>query len=411
MRRPHYAWVVCLGGGLSLFTIIGLGINIFSVYQPYIIELNGFTNAQGSLITTIRSLFSLVAMLTVNQLCSRFGLRAIMTGGMLLLSASCVCFGMAEHFLIYCVAAALTGLAYGYGGMIPLSLVIGHWFRDRRGFALGLAAAGSGVSTIFAPSIVTRLIENRGMRTAFLLEAAVILGLAVLVWILVRSSPEDLKLEPYYLEGKTAVDECVPTRRAPRGMTRVLWGTVLVAGFLIGGPGGPGFSHLTVLYTTSGYDSMVVADILAYLGFTLCVGKIICGQVYDVLGGWWANFYIFGIYAVGFSLCCLAPLGGSVLPFLAMTAFGMGVPISAIPFAVWAGDLFGDDGYEGAVRSLTVAYALGSLVFGPAPGVLADWFKSYVPAYALFALILVVSMLIVQYAYYKVCMDSKRQVV
>ena len=46
MNRPHYAWAVCLGGCLSLFTVVGLGINIYSVYQPYIIEFNQFTNAQ-----------------------------------------------------------------------------------------------------------------------------------------------------------------------------------------------------------------------------------------------------------------------------------------------------------------------------------------------------------------------------
>lgn len=408
MRRPHYAWAICLGGSLSLFTIMGLGINIFAIYQPFIIEQNAFSNVQGSLITTIRSLFSLFAMFTVNQLCARFGLRQVMTGGIVLLSLSCVCFGMANAFPLYCIAAALTGLAYGYGGMVPLSLVIGHWFQERRGFALGLASAGSGISTIFAPALVTRLIEERGVRTAFFVEAGVVLALACLVWLLVRNSPQDLAMEPYRRNGGRNTSGAAPKRLPPEGMNGLLWGLVLAVAFLLGGPGGPGFSHLTVLYSTSGYDSMMVAKILAYLGATLCVGKIICGQVYDALGGWWANFYIFGMYAVGFSLCCLAPLGKEILPFVAMTAFGLGVPISAVPFAVWARDLFGDDGYENAVRTLTVAYALGSLLFGPVPGALADWFGSYVPAYALFALILLGTMLVIQYVYHASGVRRKR---
>lgn len=399
MRRPHYAWAVCLGGALSLFAIIGLGINIFSVYQPYIISQNGFTNAQGSLITTIRSLFVLFAMLTVNQLCARFGLRRVMTLGMGLLALSCACFGLAGSFPAYCAAAALTGLAYGYGGMVPLSLIIGHWFRDRRSFALGLASAGSGVSTIFAPALVTRIIETRGMRTAFLLEGCFILALGLLVWLLVRSTPEEAGLEPYRLGGTGA--PIPPPRPAPEGMTKPLWLALLFAAFLIGAPAGPGFSHLTVLYTSSGYDSMAVAAMLSYLGLTICVGKIICGQVYDALGGWRANFYTFGVFLAGFALCCMAPLGGMILPFAAMTLFGLGLPISAIPFAVWAGDLLGDAGYESAVRSLTVAYALGMLLFGPVAGILADRFGGYVPAYALFAGLLGLSMFIVQYAYHR----------
>ena len=181
--RPHRAWAVCLGCSLALFTVMGLGVNVFTIYQPWIIQVHGFSNAQGSWITTTRSLFTLAAMLTVNQLCARIGLRLVMTLGVVLLALSCFCFGLADSFPLYCAAGALTGLAYGYGGMVPLSLAVGHWFRDRRGLALGLAAAGSGVSTIFVPTLITGIIQAHGMRAAFLLEglAVVVLGLLVSV--------------------------------------------------------------------------------------------------------------------------------------------------------------------------------------------------------------------------------------
>ena len=405
MRRPHYAWAVCLGGGLSLFAIIGLGINIFSVYQPYIIAQNNFTNAQGSLITTIRSLFVVGAMLTVNQLCARFGLRQVMTCGMGLMVLSCVCFGLAGNFPAYCVAAALTGLAYGYGGMVPLSLVIGHWFRDRRSFALGLSSAGSGVSTIFAPALITKIIETQGMRAAFFLEAAFVLALTAVVWLLVRNAPSDLGLEPYHLGG--AETPVPPPQPTPTGMTKFLSCALLFAAFLTGAPGGPGFSHLTVLYTSSGYDSMTVASLISYLGLVICVGKILCGQIYDAVGGIRGNIYIFGVFFLSFILCCMAPLGGLPLPYLAITLFGLGVPISNVSFASWASDLYGDAGYESAVRSFTVAFAIGMLLFGPLPGILADLFGSYVPAYALFAFTLLASMAIVLYAYRKLDVGHK----
>ena len=85
MKRPHYAWMVCLGSALVLFSTIGLGVNVFTIYQPEIILANGFSNAQGSWITTTRSLFILAALLTVNQLCQRLGLRLVMTLGVVLL--------------------------------------------------------------------------------------------------------------------------------------------------------------------------------------------------------------------------------------------------------------------------------------------------------------------------------------
>ncbi len=399
MKKPHYAWVVSLGGALSLFTIIGLGINIFSIYQPYIIEQNHFTNAQGSLITTVRSLFILAAMMSVNQLCARLGLRRVMTFGMGLMTLSCVCFSLARSFPAYCLAGALTGLAYGYGGMVPLSLLIGHWFQSRRSFALGLTSAGSGVSTIFAPKIITGIIQTHGMKTAFLVEAGFCLVMTVLVWLLVRSTPSDVGMAPYRSGGsETASPFLTP---APQGMTRPLFLALLFAAFLTGAPGGPGFSHLTVLYTSSGYDSMSIAAYLSFLGVMICVGKLLCGQIYDVVGGLLGNYYTFGCFFAAFLLCCTAPFGSPLLPYLAMLLFGLGIPISNVSFAVWANDLFGNEGYASAVRSFTVAFALGMLLFGPVPGLLADFFGNYIPAYLLFAGTLVVSMIIVQLTYRK----------
>lgn len=67
-------------------------------------------------------------------------------------------------------------------------------------------------------------------------------------------------------------------------MTPALRLSLLLAVFLIGGPGGPGFSHLTVLYTTAGYDSASAALLISYLGLVICVSKILCGQIYDRFG-------------------------------------------------------------------------------------------------------------------------------
>ncbi len=191
------------------------------------------------------------------------------------------------------------------------------------------------------------------------------------------------------------------TARPPAGMTPALRLSLLLAVFLIGGPGGPGFSHLTVLYTTAGYDSASAALLISYLGLVICVSKILCGQIYDRFGSRAGNWYVHLVFLAGLLLCCLAHLGGMLPAFAAMTLFGLGLPISAVTFAIWSADLFGDAQYEGAVRSLTVSYALGMLLFGPIPGLLADRFHSYVPAYALFALCLAVSLVIIQRAYRK----------
>ncbi len=392
-NRPHRAWLICLGGALAMFAVMGLGVNVFSIYQPEIIRLNGFTDAQGSWITTTRSLFILATLLCVNQLCARFGLRRVMSAGVLLVGLSCLCFAFADRFLLYCAAAALTGVGYCLAGMVPVSLAVGRWFQDRQGLALGLASAGSGVSTVFAPVLLTGVLKEQGMTAAFLWEGAVIFLCAALVWRLMGDTPGEEG--PYRRPGAAPVQP--PARRRGAGLSREQWGLLLLAALFVGATGGPGFSHLTMLYTSSGYSSLFVAGLLSYLGATISLGKIICGQVYDRLGGRGGNRFAFGTLLLALALCALAPVGGALLPVLAITAFGLGLSITAVSPARWAGDLCA--GYESGVRTITLAYTAGMLVFGPLPGLLADWLGGYVPAYAAFFALLLAAYLIVQGLY------------
>ena len=66
---------------------------------------------------------------------------------------------------------------------------------------------------------------------------------------------------------------------------------------------------------------------------------------------------------------------------------------------MWAADLYGEAGYARALRANTAAYIAGVLLFGPVPGTLADYFGSYVPAYALFALVLAAAMILIRRIY------------
>ena len=397
MHKPHYAWMVCLGAALSLFAVMGLGVNTFTIYQPEIISLNGFTNAQGSWITTTRSLFILGTLLTVNQLCAKLGLRLVMTLGMFLLGLSCFSFGLSTTFPMYCFSAALTGVGYCLGGMVPLSLIISNWFTARRGLALGLASAGSGVATIFAPTIVTRLIRSSGLKTAFFAEGTLILVLCTIVFLLLRDTPASTGRTPY--GGKPAASTPSDSSRAGHGKKPVL--LILLASFLLGGPVGPAFSHLTVLFTTEGFDPLTVAGLISYMGLAITVSKIFCGQLYDRLGGLWSNYIVLGVYQVGILLCALAGTGSLPLAYLAITAFSFGISVTGVSPAVWAKDLVSDTDYAATVRAITTAYTLGMLVFGPIPGIMADRFGSYVPAYLLFALFHLILTALIQGVYHR----------
>src|SRR5699024_7744381 len=79
--------------------------------------------------------------------------------------------------------------------------------------------------------------------------------------------------------------------------------------------------------------------------------------------------------------------------------FGLGLPVSCMSQSVWAKDLLGDAGFAHGLKWLQSLFALGILLFGPVPGMLADAFGSYEPAYALFFLMTAVSLLLMGWVY------------
>ncbi len=394
--KLHRSWLVCLGGGLALFTSMGLGMNIYSTYQPYIIALNNFTNAQGSLVTTVRSFFSILAMLATSWLVKKFGLRGTMVAGMICSVLAYVVFGLATTFPAYCVGGALSGLSYAMAGMIPLSFAISRWFDVRRGFALGLAASSTGVATIIAPTFVTQSIQARGLSATFFSEAVIMVVLTLLVVALVRNSPQELGLTPYGYG--TEVNTATHSQKIPP-ISPAHWRMMLAASFLAGAPVGAGFAHLTVLYSTEGFSPDQITLLFSYLGVVLMFGKVVYGQISDVLGGYRSNYLIFGVTILGMSLCCLAPLGSMALAFLAMTGVALSLSLSSITQSIWVCELVSTREYEGRVRLLNVAFMLGNLSFSASPGILADITGSYVPAVAIFGGLSVVALVLIQLVY------------
>lgn len=397
MRRIPYAWLICAGGTIMLFTSIGLGVNVFSVFHPHLMEYAGLTNTQASFITTTRSLFMLLGMMSAGGLAEKIGLRRMCTLSMLMLTVACTLFAFSDSLLVYCGAGALIGLSYCWGGVIPSTLLVNQWFRDRQALALGIISAGTGLATILAPTPITWIIETYSLSTAFLAQGGFVALLAALVWVVVRDRPEELGMEPYCSGVNSGA--AVYQRSAPHDVTPARWALVLAAAFLIGGPTSLGISHFGVLYSTEHYSSAVVAGLVSCMGLCLMVGKIIYGQLVDRLGGHLSNFISYGLVFIGYGLCCLAPNGNEGLAYTAMIFVGFGMPISNLAPAIWSKDLMSGPNFSKSLKWCQTTYALSIFLMGPLPGILADATGSYVLPYFIFLLMLVLSLVLVSWVY------------
>jgi OFA family oxalate/formate antiporter-like MFS transporter len=76
---------------------------------------------------------------------------------------------------LYCLAGM--GAAFVYSGSIGSAL---KWFKDRRGFASGIMAAGFGGGTALSIPIISSIIASRGYRSAFI-ATGIFQGIVILI--------------------------------------------------------------------------------------------------------------------------------------------------------------------------------------------------------------------------------------
>lgn len=397
--KLHYGWIICVGCLLLHACTCGLTATCFSAYLPYIKTALALNNTQTSLIVTMRSLSSMLAMLTCNRYYKLFSLRIGVVVSCLFLVVSCLMFAWASSIFMCYLAAAIMGIAYAYGTMVPISFFMRNWFADRRSTALAIAACGSGVTTAIAPTIITNSTETFGLTRTFLAEAGIVAVCAALLFLILRDSPADLNLAPYRQgDRQKEKQQKAPALRdvnLSRRETRLLMFTILLVGCL----GAPYLSHLTLHYRNVGYTSTQTAAALSMIGIVMIGGKFLFGVASDRFGSYRINYLFLGSWLLACGVTTM--LNGVSLELLYFATFlsGIGISLGTIGITVWVGDLSSEENYAKNITSSQFAFSLGALVWSPIPGILADLTGGYEAAYVIFGVMVALTMIIVQAIY------------
>ena len=191
LSRPvFFGWYIVAGG--VLIEAFGYGCRYsFSVFFPTLIDQFGWPrDMTASILSTHLLFYGLTAPLT-GYLVDRFGPRATMLSGTILLAAGLILsrWGSSPwHF--YFTFGILTGAGLCLLGSVSLTMVLRNWFERRRGAAISLVYFGSGAAYGCYP-LVAWLIDNLGWRDAFLAEGIFILVVFTpLISIIMISHPE-----------------------------------------------------------------------------------------------------------------------------------------------------------------------------------------------------------------------------
>ena len=308
-ERPHRAWYVLLGCTMILCSTSGILNNIGQFYKPLAVAFStpektiGISNV--ALGRTFQILFAAFFVFFFgNKLLSKHFKPVICTAAIIysgqyfLLSRIQ---SLTQLYIIQCIGGAAISILQ----LLLVMRTINRWFYKRKGFAVGISAAGAGLTSIFLSSTLGTIIANMGWRSGYVFFGIVTFVLALGGTILIQESPEVCGLKPYGWDEKTEADKTSKVLNAsvPEKsiyMRPELYLVALVVssfGFLM-----TSTAHTSTYATSIGYG--VVAS--AYISSVGLAGntsvKLIIGIVRDKLGTTKAGIIEFTISAIGYSL-------------------------------------------------------------------------------------------------------------
>ncbi len=406
--RFFYGWIIVAVAFVSLAVVFGIRLT-FSVFLVELTKDFGWSRSGMAGIYSVNMAAVAVLLPFVGRLQDSWGARKLFTVGGITMGIALLASSRIDSlWQLYIAYGILTALGIAILSIGLHSAMVSRWFsaRGRRGTAIGMALAGTGVGVLVLTPVTDRIISAMGWRNAYLTLAALMFLVAVpMNWIFVRDTPESVGLhpdgwtpDPEPTEEQTAVP--VPSRIwtwHDASRTVRLWALYLAAALAL-------FSlrmvsvHQVAHMVDVGYPRSSAADAVGVTGAIIAASFIFWGAVSDRIGRHKA--YLMGgiSLVVATSILLLLPeLYPSIAPLYAFALFwGIGEGSCTSLLTAIAADTFQGPEVGTIVGTMSAAFATGSGTGSWFGGYGYDTWGSYTVPFSLAILGTLISITIVQ---------------
>lgn len=281
-----YGWIVVLAAFLAIL-VSSIRSYAFGVFIDPLAQEFGWATAPISLAYSISLLLTSFTAIIAGKLSDRFGVRKVMTLGMILVVTGFMLTSQIHSLIQLYLSFALVGIGAS-AFYVPATTTITRWFHKRKGLAIGITVSALGIGMAFFPPTLERIIYLVGWRSTFVVMGIISLTLLSISIYLIRSSPEDMDLNPDGIE----VEENSKPKENPSNKsltlseafkTRRFW--IIYFMFMIAQ-----FSammvtvHIVEYSRNLGIPSFFAAATLTAIGIANIVGRIFGGWSSDKIG-------------------------------------------------------------------------------------------------------------------------------
>ncbi|KAJ1920806.1 hypothetical protein H4219_001042 [Mycoemilia scoparia] len=353
-----YGWLVVFSGFSLLMFSLGI-TNAFGEYQKdYHIEL--FPDEPMSNIAWIGTLqFACMNLfgILVGILCERMDTRLVTFIGGVIMAVALI----AASFIKAMWGLILTqGMLFGIGGsfcFIPPCSLPSQWFTKRRGLAIGLVVAGSGLGGLWITPATHAMIRNLGFDWALRISG---------ILVFVVSSCASWFMRPFYPPKKR---QTIIDFEVLKDIRFLLIFASAVCGFCA--YYSPFFYLPTFAVIKDGKSESFGTNLIMSINAASTVGRIVTGFVADKIGR--INALVICTLMAALSILILwlpFHVAGTMIAMTITYGLSCGGFVSLLP--VIMADLFGVHRISNIIGLLYISYFTGSIIGAPAMGGIID---------------------------------------
>jgi cyanate permease len=185
----YHGWRVVAACFAMAMLVWGFGFYGHGFYLAELQRLHGWPASLMGSATTAYYLLSALLVVFIDDAMRRFGIRACVLLGAVSLAGSAAALPFVVEPWQLFAAYLVMSFAWATMSLGAINVILGLWFRERRGFAISLALNGASFSGIAIVPALVFLAGAADFAVAMLVGAAVILALAVPLALTVLSAP------------------------------------------------------------------------------------------------------------------------------------------------------------------------------------------------------------------------------
>lgn len=386
-KRFFYGWVIV--GILCFVNMVPIVLisNYASFFQMPVCETLGVTYAEFAIGSMSGSIGGILFSLFMAGKLGKGNMRIWMSVCMLVAALCEFLLSFMSAIWQYWVLQFILMFAFTGCMFLPINTLLARWFVDKKGLATGIVYAGAGIGGMILSPVLKTCIEVAGWRMSYVYIAAATVACAVLVFLLVRNTPDDLGQKPLMSEATQRAaeegGEKAQQANVTKGLTRAealrtpsLW-FLLLCIFCGGIMAAAVTSQLPTFVSENGGDYALV---MVFYSFATIFAKFALGPIFDAKGIMFGSTTIVVLTALSLLGFILFPEFGIVFACIGAVLLAFNCVSSFIgPLA--NGRLFGYLAFADCYGLINIAFLLGCMVGPTIVATIRTVCGSYMPAW------------------------------